>query len=937
MFKKVYMSFFILWLGVNSAFALDAYDSKQALVKQELWVDSIFQELNLEQKIGQLFMVHTFSQSPSQEIQQIESLIRKYNIGGIVFFQGGPVSQARLTNRYQRISQVPLMIGMDGERGLGGMLDSTIAFPGPLSLAAIQDQRYIFNLAEELNHQFEIMGVHINFNPLVDQDKKLIQPLTKKEFSNPQIVPDYLGYKVGQNNDKTPISLDPLPALVSNQQSLTDQSFSLNLQKPIVTAPFLVPPAMNDLKFTGPLNSKTILKNYSSGEIEIHALNSGYDILVASADLPKAFKAIKKAVLNHEISRENIETKVKNVLRAKYQVGLARYQPVNLDNLYLKLNHAKAKVLQKNLYEQSITVVKNASDLMPLKILDTLRFASISLGASKTTRFQKRLDNYISCTHFQLEKNSSKEQFEQLYQQLLPFDLVLVGLHGLKINAEQDQLLYQEEMAFLKSLSQAKPTITTVFGSVTILKALTELDHLICTYEEDPLLETLVPEVIFGAVAAQGRLPVTISEKLQQGFGITTPYLARMGYSIPEQVGMDSKVLNKIDLIMQEAIENKATPGGQVLVARNGKIIFERAYGYYTYGKTEQVTHQTLYDVASVTKVVATLQAIMFLEENGVIELDKKASFYLPELIGTNKEDLVIKDILTHQAGLIPFIPFWKRTLDDAGYIPSFYSSFPTTIFNQEVVEGLYGVSTLPDSLWQWTIDSDLLRKPRYKRNYVYRYSDLGFFILHRLARHVLNQNLKDFLEQNFYNPLGLSNLGYLPLYRFPKARIAPTEEDNYFRHRLIRGNVHDPGAAMFGGIAGHAGIFSNAHDLAILLQMNLQGGYYGGINYLRPETITKFTSKQFDENRRGLGWDKPSFEDDFNVTSRFASVKTFGHTGFTGTAVWVDPEFDLIYVFLSNRVYPEASNIKLIKSNVRTRIHDVIYEAIWNFERYYR
>ena len=295
----------------------------------------------------------------------------------------------------------------------------------------------------------------------------------------------------------------------------------------------------------------------------------------------------------------------------------------------------------------------------------------------------------------------------------------------------------------------------------------------------------------------------------------------------------------------------------------------------------------------------------------------------------------MVKDLLTHQAGLLPFIPFWRRTVDDVGLNPTIYSSYPEQNFQTQVALGVYSIGSLQDSLWNWTIESKL-RPRRYRRgtHYTYKYSDMGFYILKKLAENHLNQPMEKFLEQNFYQPLGLSTMTYLPLCKFPVDRIAPTEVDNYFRNELICGTVHDQGAAMFGGIAGHAGIFSNATDLAILAQMNLQDGYYGGTRYLQEGTIKKFTTQQSSKYRRGLGWDKPERNGKINPASRYASAKTFGHTGFTGTAVWVDPEFDLVYVFLSNRIHPKANNGKLNKSNIRTRIQDAIYESMWSYRK---
>ena len=292
---------------------------------------------------------------------------------------------------------------------------------------------------------------------------------------------------------------------------------------------------------------------------------------------------------------------------------------------------------------------------------------------------------------------------------------------------------------------------------------------------------------------------------------------------------------------------------------------------------------------------------------------------------------MIIRDILTHQAGLWPYLPFWKETVKDSLIIGNYYSNHPELNFQYQISGGLYGSQVVQDSVWQW-VKASKIRKKTPRTPYDYKYSDMGYYLLQKLIEGFLNQPMEEFLQQNFYDPMGLNTLSYLPLCRYPLSRIAPTELDNYFRNTLVYGVVHDQGAALFGGVAGHAGLFSNALDLAKLMQMHLQDGTYGGVRYFQPGTIEKFTKKQYDNNRRGLGWDKPLQSEWFGPTSEYASPGTFGHTGFTGTAVWADPEFDLIFVFLSNRIHPNADNRKLIKNNIRTRIQDIIYESIWSY-----
>ena len=381
---------------------------------------------------------------------------------------------------------------------------------------------------------------------------------------------------------------------------------------------------------------------------------------------------------------------------------------------------------------------------------------------------------------------------------------------------------------------------------------------------------------------------------------------------------------------MRESIDIHATPGCQVLIAKDGKVVFEHSEGWFTYEKKNPVTDETIYDLASITKVTATLQTIMFIQEKGLIDVNKKISFYLPELKTSNKKDFIIKDILTHQAGLWPFLPFWSQTVTDSSLRKEYYSTIQNEDYPFPVADDLYASKSMKDSLWNWIIHAKVREKPT-RTVFDYRYSDMGFYILQHLAEKILNQPMEEFLEQNIYEPIGAYTLGYLPRKKFPASQIAPTEDDKLFRKKLLTGYVHDQGAAMHGGIAGHAGLFSTANDLAKLGQMWLQKGAYGGHYYFKPETLALFTSKQYENSRRGLGWDKPVPSDPVGPTSIYASSKTFGHTGFTGTCIWVDPEFNLVYVFLSNRVYPDMNNNKILNANIRPRIQDVIYQSIFN------
>jgi beta-N-acetylhexosaminidase len=975
MLRNLTLTFLNIAVLISVGFAqnpLDTPDRKQ----QEQWVDSVFNSMTEQERIGQLFMVAAYSNRDETHYTEIERLIQEYHIGGLIFFQGGPVRQAQLTNRYQASSKVPLFIAMDAEWGLGMRLDSTISFPRQMTLGAIQDKQLIYDMGAEIARHSKRLGVHINFAPVVDVNSNPANPVIgSRSFGENKynVAEKGIAYMKGmQDNgvianakhfpghgdtgtdshltlpvirhDKKrmeEVELYPFKRLMEeNLMSVMvahihvpayddEPNKATTLSEYVVTDLLQKEMGFEGLIFTDALNMKGVSKFYEPGEVDVMALQAGNDVLLFPEDVPEAVKRIEKALRRKDLKRKDLYKSVKKILAAKYWAGLNNYQPIETKNLVKDLNSSKSQMLKQKLYEKALTVVNNQNDLIPIRILDTTNFASLVINGDEDHTFEEMLSKYAPFNHYQiLRDENTTEVYQKMLQKLQRYDLIVVGMQGMSNSGSKNFGLEKSSIDFLKKLQEKTQVIVTVFGNAYSLKNFEGFNHIICTYQDDPASRKIVPQLIFGAIDANGKLPVTASEQFKAATGINTSRLGRLGYTFPEAEGMRSEKLDEIDRIIQETIKDQATPGCQILVARNGNVIFEKGYGYMTYDSIKEINTHTIYDLASITKVTATLQAIMFLEERGVVDLDAQISEYLPELKGTNKEKLILRDILTHESGLKAYIPFWRYTMDlETGLDSALYSNFAADQYPNQLAFDLFGSASLQDSVWKWTVESDLRDKKGDK--YDYRYSDMGFYMLEKVASRMLNQPMDEFLEQNFYAPLGMTTTGYHPLCKFPLYSIAPTEVDNYFRKSAIHGMVHDPGAAMYGGVAGHAGLFSNANDLAKLFQMNLQDGEYAQSRYLLSGTVPKFAARQSEENRRGLGWDKPDITMDDGPTSREVSAATFGHTGFTGTAAWVDPEFNLVYIFLSNRIYPDAGNWKLIRNSIRTKVQDIIYEAI--------
>ncbi|WP_162341571.1 glycoside hydrolase family 3 N-terminal domain-containing protein [Cyclobacterium salsum] len=943
--------------------------------KQQHWVDSIFNSLSFEERLGQLFMVAAYSNKGSAHQEEISHLIREENLGGLIFFQGGPVRQAHLTNHYQQLAKTPLFIAMDAEWGMGMRLDSVLQFPKQMTLGAATDDGLVYQMGKEIARQFKEMGMHINFAPVVDVNSNPENPVIGYRSFGEQknlVSRKSLAYMKGmQDNgvmanakhfpghgDTNADSHYTTPVIYNSKERIMDidlypyrelideglmsimvahlhiPSLGSEADLPTTLSPKVVTGLLKEemgfqgLIFTDALNMKGVSNLYKPGQVDLMALLAGNDILLYAEDVPKSKALILDAVESGIITQEEIDFRIRKILHAKYWAGLHQKQEVSTQKLVERISNFGTQALIEQLYAASITVVNNQEQAIPVRHLDMENMASLTLG-SKGETFKNYLDKYTEFTHFTLRPNSNRDNYAAMERNLKGFGTIVVGVMGMSNNPRRNFGLNTEEIEFINRLQNDHKVITVVFGNAYAAENFEGQDNLILAYEENDFTESLAPQVIFGGRPGTGKLPISLSQTWSQGHGIATPHLDRLAYSTPEAQQMDSRVLMKIDDLMEKAISSKATPGGTVLVAKNGAVVFEKFYGHLDYEKNVPVTDKTMYDLASLTKVLATTQAIMFLENRGFISLDEPLQTYLPELEGTNKAPLRIRDILTHEAGLVPYIPHFTNTLEGTEWKEEYYSRELKSPYTIPVAKGVFAHHSLPDSVWKWTLASNLRYVRPRNGKYSYRYSDVGMYLLHRLIETRVNQPMNEFLEQHFYHPLGMYRFGYLPLQKYKPKEIAPTEDDRIFRKTLVQGYVHDPGAALYGGVAGHAGLFGTANDLAKIMQMMLQDGKYGPVELLNSETIEKFTSKQSFRSRRALGWDKPDPEKDKGPTGNLASLSTFGHTGFTGTAAWADPENQLIYVFLSNRVHPDAGNNRLLRENIRSDIQDIIYKSI--------
>ncbi|MDB9782308.1 serine hydrolase [Winogradskyella sp.] len=952
-------------------------------IAQQKWVDSVYSTMSTKEKIGQLFMVQIFSNGDGLQKNDIIKLIKDEKIGGLIYSKGGPVRQAQLNNELQAASNIPLLVGMDAEWGLSMRLDSTYAFPWNMTLGAISDTKLVEQTGRQIGEHCKRLGVHFNFAPVVDINTNPKNPIIgNRSFGEDRdnVTQKGLAFMKGMqsagvlanakhfpghgdteaDSHKTlptvsfsekridSVELYPYRALIKeglssvmvahlNVPSLEKRSgFPSSLSKHIVTDILKDELGFKGLIFTDALTmkgaadyvnkgvdgitSKTLSKG---GEIDLMAFLAGNDVMLMSENPVKGIAKFVEAFTNGLITEDRLAHSVKKVLMAKYKVGLHNYSPVGLYNLHGDLNRLKDDVLYEALMENAITVVQNQKDILPLRDLETKKVAYVALGDDTGSDFLDELKKYTKVHHIKADK------LDELITKLQNYNTVIVGFHRSNANPWKDFEFSNKELVWLYEMARTNTVILDVFArpyALNQLSTVQNIDGIVMSYQNSAIAQQKSAQLIFGAVAAKGKLPVSTGPNFSVGTGIMYNSLSNLSYGLPETVGMDSKLLRKIDSVANHAVDKKMTPGIQLLVARKGKVIYNKNFGYHTYSKKNTVDFDDMYDVASLTKILATLPIVMELEEQGSISLDSKLGQLSPAYIGSNKENITLKKMLSHYAQLKPWVPFYYATLDSVTKKPDpkYYRAKREKGFNVEVTNTLFMRNDYQDSIQKIIIETELLSTLRY------HYSDLPYYILKNYLEGFYDKPLSDITQDRFYKSLGANYTTYNPRENFSLKDIVPTEIDNYYRYKEVHGYVHDMGAAMQGGVGGHAGVFSNANDVAKIMQMYLQKGFYGGKRYFKNETIDKFNTCYYCDvdNRRGIGFDKPQLSEE-GPTCGCISMTSFGHSGFTGTYAWADPEEDIIYVFLANRTYPEAGKNLLLRENIRTEIQRLIYEAI--------
>ncbi|MDF0717429.1 glycoside hydrolase family 3 N-terminal domain-containing protein [Muricauda sp. 334s03] len=941
-------------------------------VAQMAWVENRYANLSLEERIGQLFMVSVASNQGRTATDRVRDLVKEEGIGGVIFLVGGPVQQATLTNEYQAASKVPLLIGSDAEWGMAMRLDSTYAFPWNMTLGAIQDSTIVEKVGYQIGKHAKRLGIHINFAPDLDVNNNPQNPIIgNRSFGeDPKNVAEKgrafirgmeksgvlsSGKHFPGHGDTATDSHKSLPIINSSLERLDSielypfkkameaglsstmvahldvpslesrEGHPSTLSESIVTGLLKNQMGFEGLVITDALNMKAVSEFAPEGKVELEAFLAGNDMLLMPENVLKAKTTFVQAYNEGVITEERLAESVKKILMAKYKVGLYNYQPVDLEHLLEDLNGIENDVVYEEAIEGAITVAKNNFSLMPIKKLDNKKIAYVHFGDDSGAVFHESLNNYFKVTHIKAK------DIAEYKKELANYNLVIIGFHkdnsspwkGYKFS--KNELFWLEEISRLRTSNTILALFARPYALLDILNFDT-MDGVVVGYQNSEIAQEKVAEVIFGAIGATGKLPVSAHGEFPVGTGVGVKPIQRMGYSVPERVGMSSEMLAEVDTLVQHGLDSLMFPGAQVLIARRGKVIYNKNFGKPTYQSKDSITQESIYDLASLTKILSTLPMIMKMEEEGEITLNDTFKDLIPEYADTDLKDVSVLKALSHYGRLPSWIAFYLDTLNKERKPSSeFYRQNPSEAFPYKVAEHLYLTRSFKDSIYN-RIGRQSLKSNRY------RYSDVGYYVFKEYIENTYNRPINELVDEFLYKPMGLQRTTFNPLNKFSKEEIVPSEEDDYYRYQTVQGYVHDMGAAMQGGVGGHAGLFSTANEVAKIMQMYLQGGYYGGERFFNARTVKRFNTCYFcNKNvRRGVGFDKPQLEEK-GPTCGCVSRNSFGHSGFTGTYTWADPDEEIVYVFLSNRTYPSATNTLLIKSGLRTRIQQAIYDSIIN------
>ncbi|HPT11542.1 MAG TPA: glycoside hydrolase family 3 N-terminal domain-containing protein [Bacteroidales bacterium] len=939
-------------------------------------VDTLLKNMSVKDMVAQSFWIPAWDYNGEINYPEVENLVVTQHIGGILFAEGSAQKQIGLIHHLDSLSGIPLIISTDAEWGTGMRLAGVESYPYQMTLGAIQNDSLIYNMGVAIADECRAVGINVNLAPVADVNNNPQNPVINyRSFGeDPSAVSRKatLYMKGMQDNgivacakhfpghgDTNVDSHKGLPELDFNRarfDSLEFVPFKKLINSGIgsvMTAHIYVPSLDSTPKlpatYSQPIVTR-ILKNelcfqgliitdamsmegskgtYQPGVAEAKAYEAGNDIIEYSPDPAKAIEEITRRIESGEIPLAVAQEKCRKILALKHWLLKSQNTRSAYSITPENLSPSPKLALIRDLYSKAITLLENRNSIIPVKGLDKVTIATVSVNGEDLALFREAAGRYTRVDNYAISTTDMAGAAKTL-EALKNYDIVLAGFSGLSQKPQISYGITPELRSVFSQLSSLNNCIITWFGNpygIGELNIGTAPAGLILTYQNNQFTQEAAVEVIFGALGASGRLPVTIDGRYPMGSGLTTQGNLRLQYGYPENASMSSAILfNRVDSIVKEGLDSMAYPGCEVLIARKGIVVYNKTFGYHTYDTTAPMRSSDLFDLASVSKVSGTTPCLIYLNGEGRFNPNRTLGSYLPYFSGSNKDTITLKDMLTHQSGFVAFIPFYKNTMNaDGSYKKGLYSHHFTNKYDVQVADSLFLTRSYRKEIFETIRNSKVGAKK-------YLYSDLNFILAAEVVQAISGETVEQFAPEYIYHRLGAYDITYRPMEKYARERIVPTENDQYWRHQQLQGYVHDEGAALLGGVAGHAGLFATGNDLLKLIETYRRMGSYGGEQIFDAAVMKKYTSVQFPENnnRRGLCFDKPSLSNgDDRYPCKSASASSFGHSGFTGTFVWADPDAEITFVFLSNRVYPTRDNSKLSDLNIRTRILQAIYDSI--------
>lgn len=956
--------------------------------KMDVWVDSVYAKMNTEQKVGQLIAEVVDPRNLEAAKQEVKRLITNYHIGCLYFSKGTVANHLELVNYAQSISKVPVMVGLDGEWGLSMRMPDTPRFPKNMMLGAIQDDRLLYEYGLEMARECKAVGVNINFSPAVDVNSNPKNPVigTRSFGEDPSNVArkavayargledggvlSVAKHFPGHGNTRED-SHKTLPTVSSSFAELTATDFvpfrnyiqaglsgvmvaHLNIpalntgSKPSSMSDKVVAELLkNDMDFEGLVFTDALAMQGARKVTQpngLLAFEAGAEVLLEPSTTKSNLDAMVARYAKDSKFAEKVDRTCKKILSYKYAMGLNNYVAQPVDGLLDRINTREAELIMRQLYAAAITVLKNHGNVLPVKGLDK-RISVVTLGtASSKNAFTETCRLYTDVDVYAMTEANMTSTLGKLKGS----SKVIVGIYDKGAAYENclNKLVLTVGSENVIPVFFVKPyDIGGFSGPISLCNTA------IVGYENHEYAQEYAAQVVFGGSDATGRMPVSVEGVSFCGDGIDL-YASRLGYGMVEEVGLDSEFLQQVDSLANLGVQKGAFPGCQVLVARHNKIVVNKSYGYTDKTKANKIDGNTLYDLASVSKATGTLSGIMKAVDDGLIRIDGKLGTYTKSLAGTEKGKFLIRDLLYHETGMPAALNVYEEMTDTASYTGALVSAkksaaykysaggayinstakvrsdvtspVKTKEFDYRIGKRLYVGRETYDTIM------NIIHNIPLRDNRRYLYSCLNFCLLMEAEENVTKVRHDKYVYDNIFHRLGAYRTVYRPLDFYKKSEIAPTEYDGYFREEVVQGSVHDETAAFSGGIQGNAGLFSNANDLAKLCQMWLNRGMYGGEQILSSDVVNTFVTSKSPNSHRGLGYDKPNLaKPEWSSTCEEAGPTVFGHTGFTGTCFWVDPENDMIYIFLCNRVYPSRNNKAFTEVGARAGIMKALYQAV--------